>query len=156
MVPTLKDLDQMIAEAEKDLEELKAARRVMEKFGSKSSESSEVNTSSIGDTGIINLDDVALPVKAVKNDDTLMANIKKLVKRFGTQEFTVTQVDAVLRQMGKGSNAKHFKNRVSIIIRQLTDEGMLEKIFEGSGNVPHKYRLTQQISFLDKNGSNED
>lgn len=155
MAPTLSDLDQIIAEAEKDLEELKAARRVMEKFGSKSSESSEINTSSIGGTGIINLDDVALPVKAVKKDDTLMANIKKLVKRFGTQEFTVTQVDAVLRQMGKGSNAKHFKNRVSIIIRQLTDEGVLERTFKGIGNIPHKYRLAQQISFLDKSGSNE-
>ena len=115
-----------IEKTERELEDLKATYRVMERldgFAARSSTKASSVTPAIGESGVINLDDVELPGKKVKLGPTLLEDIKGLIGRFGSQEFTVNQVDAVLRQMGKGSNAKHFKNRISITIRKLIAEG---------------------------------
>ena len=74
---------------------------------------------------------------------TLLEDIKGLIGRFGSQEFTVNHVDAVLRQMGKGSDAKHYKNRISITIRKLIDEGLITLSHKGFGSEPHRYRVAK-------------
>jgi len=54
--------------------------------------------------------------------------------------------------MGKGSNAKHFKNRVSTLIRDMFQNGELEKTHKGVGSDPHRYKRAVQLSTV-KNGN---
>ncbi len=157
MSDTLSDLKKMLEDAEKDVDGLKSAIRLLERRNSvpqRPAQEKENITPELDETGAINLDELELPAKPVKSSNTLSSKIRILIKRFGSQEFTVNHVDVALRKMGKGSDAKHFKNRVSIIIRGLTDEGVLERTYKGKGNTPHKYRQARQVSLV-KNGSDE-
>lgn len=164
MAITLEDLQKKIEDMEKELEELKAAHRVMKRFDGKALNSTEQNlsstqaetTSSLSETGIINLDELDLPIKVAKTSSSLHANVKNLIMRFGSQEFTVNHVHAALNKTGKGSDAKHFKNRVSVTIRKLTDEGMLERTHKGKGSEAHKYQLAARKVSLVKNSGDED
>ena len=62
-----------------------------------------------------------------------------------TPFITVNHVVAALSQMGKvTTNEKHYKNRVSGVIRTLTDDGVLERTHKGGGNDPHKYREQEE------------
>ena len=104
-------------------------------------------TPRLGDTGVINVDDLGLPTKPVSKKNTLQITVKNVISRFDKKEFTVNHVFAALDQMGKvATNRKNYKNRVSMIIRLLTSEGALERTYEGSGNAPHKYRETEKQS----------
>ncbi|MGE0371120.1 MAG: hypothetical protein AB7Q01_04440 [Gammaproteobacteria bacterium] len=151
MARTLADFDKMIEEMERELAELKAARIVMARFdGFAPKPMASHALSKLPETGTINLSDLDLPSKkAAKSDTTLYANIKALLDRLGHQEFTVNHVDAVLRQMGKGSDAKHFKNRIAVIIRKLAvEEGLLERTHEGKGNDAHRYRVLRKPTLV--------
>jgi len=106
------------------------------------------------DTGVIDLDDLDLPTKQATNKDTLLDNVKNVIKRFDKKQFTVNHVFAALRQLGKGSDAKHFRNRVSMAVKKLSDEGFLTKSEGKGGNQPHQYKEATKINLVVK-GSNE-
>lgn len=157
---TLEDLCKKAEILESELNDVKAAIRVMERLGGAASaqstdtpeETSKKPT--IGATGVINLDELTLPVKAAKsNKETLATELAALVKRLGAQEFTVNQVLAALEAMGKGNSAKHFKNRVSVIMKKMTEEGILERTHKGRGNDPHRYKQSEQQISLPKDDS---
>lgn len=152
---TLEDLRKRLQEAEQEVEELKAAVRVMERLEGVKTQGpvNDLRRPRLAETGVINLDELDLPKKAKEQKITLGDEVRNVIERFGSQEFTVSHVEAALRQMGKGSDAKHFKNRVSINIRKLCAEGLLEKTHEGIGSDPHKYRRAPHVSLV-RNGSN--
>ena len=147
MPVTQEDIRNAIEEAEREIAELKAAYRVMERLGGADIKSNttadSVMDATIGETGVIDLDEIELTSKPAKVGPTLVTDIRILIGRLGSQEFTVNHVHAILRKMGKGSKAKHFKNRISVTIRKLVDEGLITRTHEGSGNDPHKYRVAK-------------
>lgn len=116
-------------------------------------ETEDVATSpnTLGDTGVINLDDLDVPTKKVTNKDTLLDNVKNVIIRFDKKEFTVNHVFAALRQLGKGSDAKHFRNRVSMAVKKLSDDGFLNKYESKGGNQPHRYKEKMKITIIAKN-----
>jgi hypothetical protein len=163
MAVTLEDLRAKAKALESELNDINAAIRVMERFDGagvvqkRSEETTKVpKTPTIGATGVINLDELSLPAKATKsNKETLITELAALVQRFGAQEFTVNHVLAALDAMGKGNTAKHFKNRVSVTIRKMTEDGVLERSHEGAGNDPHRYKLAEkQVSLLKEGNHN--
>ena len=149
---TLKDLEQEEEEAKQLLEEIRAAIRVHKRMSGKKTDAqkprAELQQEPINTTGDINLDDLDIPSKADKKP-TLNDEIKNVISRLGNQEFTVNHIEAALRQLGKGSNAKHFKNRIATNVKKLLDDGYLERTFEGKGFLPHKYkRSTSKVKLL--------
>ena len=149
---TLKDLKKKIDEKERELDELKSAYKVMERLGlmdiTSPSISDNKSTPNLGDTGVINFDDLDLPPKATKSDTSLSANVENIIRRFDYKEFNVNHVYAALKKLGKVTDAKHFKNRVSIIIRKLSDEGVIERTHKGRGSDPHRYKQARQVSLV--------
>ena len=147
MPATREDLQKAIEETERELAELKAANRIMERrdgFASKSSTRADpVMDATIGESGAIDLDEIELTRKPAKVGSTLVTDIRSLIGRLGSQEFTLNHVNAILRKMGKGSEAKHYKNRISITIRKLADEGLITRTHKGGGNDPHRYRVAK-------------
>ena len=155
MPVTHEDIQKAIEDTERELEELKAAYRVMERldgFAAKSNATAGSVTPAIGESGVINLDEIELLGKREKRGSTLLEDIRGLIGRFGSQEFTVSHVDAVLKKMGKGAGAKHYKNRISITIRKLADEGLITLSHRGVGSEPHRYRVAKEVG-LEKTGS---
>lgn len=71
----------------------------------------------------------------------LTEHIESVVKTFGTNEFSVLHVEAALKKHGIEINSKSPRTRISLSMAKLLDSGLVEKVFEGSGNVPHRYRL---------------
>lgn len=137
----LEDLKKKVKEAEVELDELKSAYRVMKRlYGITVSQPEEPSKPSLSDTGAINIDELALPIKQVRRADSLPSNVKNVIERLGTQEFTVNHIATALKQMGKASSSKYFKNRVSMAIRKLVDEGMIERVHKGKGSDPHTYQ----------------
>lgn len=90
----------------------------------------------------IDLNDIELPEKAIRKP-TMMNDITDVIERLGSQEFTVNHIHAVLRKQGKGNDAKHYKNRISLSVRKLTNAGKIVLTHKGSGNDPHKYKLAE-------------
>lgn len=146
------EVEKEIAEAKQHLADLEAMHRILSRRSDTSgSKPVKATTPTIGESGTINLDDLQMPKKADRKKATLHNDIKNVTERFGNQEFTVTHVEVALQQMGKGSTAKHFKNRVSTEIRKLTDSNFLTRTYEGFGNDPHRYRLKNpSVSFIKK------
>ena len=142
-------LKQEIAETEQVLAGLKALLRSKEGREAKPANTgSEART--LAETGTIDLDQLDLPPRTSRKKSTLSDDVMNVIERFGGKDFTVRHVEAALRQTGKGSTAKHFINRVSVVIRSLTDDGVLERTFKGVGNDPHKYRLVPKVSLVQK------
>lgn len=73
--------------------------------------------------------------------NVLTDQIQSVVGTFGTNEFTVLHVEAALQQLGTPVNGKSPRARISLSLAKLLDDKFVEKVFEGSGNVPHRYRL---------------
>jgi len=150
----LDELQKKIEIAEKELEDLKAAYRVLSRDNLSSSqdideETPQIGLKKLGDSGTINLDDLGLPSKTAPKINTLSETVMNVVRRFDKKEFTVNHVCAALKQMGKvKTNPKHYKNRVSMVVRKLADEGVIEKTHKGSGNDPHRYREAAQVSLV--------
>ena len=94
-------------------------------------------------TGLINLnefDDLTPPKK------TLTDEIRDVVGRFGTQEFTIGHVDSVCRKLGLKIEGKSPKSRISVSLAKLCEEGYLQRTFTGAGSAPNKYRLKSTMS----------
>ena len=147
MPVTQADIQKAIKDTERELAELKAAYRVMERldgFATKSNTAAGSVTPTIGESGAINLDEVEIPGKRVQSEPTLLEDIRGLVGRLGNQEFTINHVEAVLKKMGKGSDAKHFKTRISVAIRKLSNEGLIARAHKGAGSDPHRYRVAKE------------
>lgn len=144
----LEAMDKKIEAMEAELKAVKTARSILApvQSGSVPDEVAIEHTQNhLGDTGAIDPDDLGLPSKKVTKKDTLSETVKNVIKRFNKKEFTVNHVVAALSQMGKvTTNEKHYKNRVSGVIRTLTDDGVLERTHKGGGNDPHKYREQEE------------
>ncbi len=153
MPVTQEDIQKAIEETERELAELKAAHRVLERLeGFATKSNTKAATPTIGESGAINLDEVELPGKPAMRGPTLLDDIRGLIGRLGSQEFTVNHVEAVLKKMGKGSNGKHFKSRIAVAIRKLTDERLITLSHKGVGSDPHRYRVNKEVG-LEKTGS---
>ena len=148
MPVTQEDIRKAIEDTERELEELKAAHRVMERLdglAAKSDTKADAVTPTIGEFGVINLDEVELPGRTVKRGATLLEDIRGLIGRLGGQEFTVNHVEAVMKQMGKGSDAKHFKSRIATTIQKLAAEGLITRTHKGVGSAPHRYQVAKEV-----------
>lgn len=128
---------------DKRIAELQAVREIYirEMLGDSSDTGGASTPPILGDTGVINVDDLGLPNKPDSKRNTLEKIAISVIKRFDKREFTVNHAFAALNQMGKvTTNGKNYKNRLSMVIRKLTTDGVLERTHKGVGNDPHKYR----------------
>jgi len=139
----LEELQKQIEASDKKTKSLKAAYEALSRDKQESSPKIEDTNhqNRLGETGVINLDDLEPPTKSTPRTNTLNEAVKNVIVRFDKKEFTVSHVYRALEQMGKvTTNAKHYKNRVSMAIRKLTDDEFLTRTREGKGNEPHKYQ----------------
>ena len=146
---TLADLKKEAKEQRKQLEDIEAAIRVMERLSGSGHKNQLTHTiekpqPTLSASGKINLDDLSVPISEPKKA-TLFKDIKALIERFDNQEFSISHIEAALKQTGKGSNAKHFRNRIYVHIRKLLEEGVVVRTYKGSGNEPHKYKLASKV-----------
>ncbi|TFH89040.1 hypothetical protein [Vibrio ouci] len=137
---SLDSLVQMAEEKRKELEELEAAIRVMKRLNNAPTIEESSIDNPINETGLIDITDLEEPSSEGPKKRSLKDDIRDLVERFGDQEFTVSHVESALKKLGKASDAKNFKNRLSMLVRTLYEDGVIERTFEGSGKTPHKYR----------------
>lgn len=142
---SIEDIQRKIEDTERELTELKTTLRVLERLNGKPH---QLAAPTLSESGEIILDDLHVPEKAKKSTSTLNDSLTNIINRMGSQEFTVRHVEAALIQSGKGSNAKHFRNRVSIGIRKLSENGVITRIHKGVGNDPHKYVNTAEAQNL--------
>lgn len=72
-------------------------------------------------------------------------DVRAVVGRFGMQEFVVGHVIAVLKKEGKIVNdGNTVRTKTSTTLSRLAEEGMLQILRRGTGNVPNLYRLAQK------------
>ncbi|WP_165313025.1 hypothetical protein [Vibrio ziniensis] len=140
---SLDSLVLMAEEKRKELEDIEAAIRLMKRLTNPSIAVETTIDHSIDGSGLIDITELEEP-NAAGAKRTLLDDTRELVERFGDQEFTVSHVEAALKKLGKASDAKNFKNRLSMLVRTLSDEGVIERTFEGSGKIPHKYRCVMK------------
>lgn len=137
----LNSLRELIKQKSEELEEYKKALGIMEKLvgdnSSTNNKTSEITVTK--DIGAINLNELEIPAQKVGKTRTLRDEISSVIARFGDQEFTVAHVVAVLKQEGKASEAKTFKNRISKLIKDIYENGEIEMTQKGVGNAPHFY-----------------
>lgn len=76
-----------------------------------------------------------------KKRNSLTDEIQSVVSTFGKNEFTVLHVEAALLRNGVELIGKSPRARISLSLAKLVEQKFVEKVFEGSGNIPHRYRL---------------
>jgi hypothetical protein len=76
---------------------------------------------------------------------TLTDDVRDVVRRFGTQEFTVAHAEAAMKRLGIELVGKTPRARIALAITKLCDEKTVVRTFVGAGNVPHRYRLQAHV-----------
>lgn len=135
----IEELRKEIDAEEKSLNEKKAVLRYLESKSGKPHEPIKSSTSAIHG-GVIQLDQLIVPETGRR---TLVDDVEDVIKRFGSQEFTVVHVDVVMRQQGiKDKSGEFFpRSRISTALGKLEEDGLIVRTFKGAGNVPHRFRI---------------
>ena len=76
-----------------------------------------------------------------KKRNSLTDEIQSVVSTFGKNEFTVLHAEAALLRSGVPLIGKSPRARISLSLAKLVEQNFVEKVFEGSGNIPHRDRL---------------
>lgn len=92
------------------------------------------------ETGVIDLSKLDVPNQYRK---TLMDDIWSVVSKLGDQEFMVTSIEAVLKAQHVEIEGKSPRARIASSLSKLLEQGKIVQTFKGSGNIPHRYRLSQ-------------
>jgi len=136
------ELRKKLAQAEEEVLELTAAIRVLEKYSSDTGkDSAPGGSSSLSDSGTIDLADIKLPEAKKANKKTLADDIRDVITRLAGQEFSVNHICVILKNMAKkGSDSKHYRNRVYQAVTLMAKEGELVRTHKGVGSDPHLYK----------------
>lgn len=146
------ELRAKIEEKRKELDEQEKALAVLEKMlglGDTTTQNSKAASHAPGradpnplpDDGVINLNDLGVEVDT--RTRTLADDVSSVVRRLGEQEFSVAHVEAVMLRLGmmpEGSSRP--RARISQALGKLEEDGVIVRTFAGSGNVPHRYKLS--------------
>lgn len=137
------DLNELRKEIEidrKNLAEKEAVLRYLEIKEGKSALSAKSGVATSFAGGVIQLDQLIVPASSKR---TLADDVEDVVKRFGDQEFSVAHVDIVMQQQDiKDKSGEYFpRSRLSTALGNLEEEGLIDRVFKGAGNVPHRYKL---------------
>lgn len=89
-----------------------------------------------------NFDDLFNGSGAVKRR-FLIDEIRDLIPRFGTKEFTVAIVHGALIKEGIEMEAKQPRPRIASALGKLVVEGTLQSVFKGAGNQPSIYKVKE-------------
>lgn len=93
---------------------------------------------------LIHLNDLFTDVENRRR--TLTDDVRDVVRRFGTQEFTVAHVEAAMKRLGIEVVGKTPRSRIALAVTKLCEEEILVRSFVGGGNVPHRYRLQASVT----------
>ena len=85
----------------------------------------------------------SLEIEGLPRKRTFIDDLKDAVRRFGPQEFSIAHVEVALRRLGIEVAGKTPRSRISASMSKLWDEGVLVRTFEGSGNVPNRFKLRE-------------
>ena len=97
-------------------------------------------------SGPIDVSLVGTTSKKQKNP-TLKDHMKGVISRIAAdQEFTVTQLETILKDLGQAPDGKHARNRISVLVKEFAGEGLLLKSHIGKGSEPHRYKRSAQAS----------
>ncbi|AKU54691.1 hypothetical protein ACTBAC_004504 [Vibrio parahaemolyticus] len=131
-----------ILELESELEDLRVTLKVIERYSGEVAEPTSMPKAELrGENGIFDLNSIKLPEISSVKRPTLLDDIRDVVMNLGDQEFTVTHIEFLLKELGKATDAPSFKNRVAKNIKVILDEGnVIERVHKGSGKDPHVYK----------------
>lgn len=85
----------------------------------------------------------AQPPRSLMTMPELTTAAREVIDKNGLDEFVVGTVNRWLVTAG-WTLPDSANSKITVILKRLFDEGVLERTFEGAGNVPHKYRLARQ------------
>jgi hypothetical protein len=135
------ELEKRIQESKRLVTEQENALAVLKKAfgGAIYAPTPALGKSKVQQSGTFSFDDLSVP--DTKQRSKVTEDVKSVVSNFGTNEFTVLHVEAALLQRGIVIDSKSPRARISLAMAKLLDEGFVTRVFEGSGNVPHRYLL---------------
>ena len=140
MAITQNDIEELKAEIEADKKALAGKEAALKFLESKQGKPpTKASTSTTANEGIIALDELIPDVTR----NSLVNDVKNVIKRFGGQEFSVAHVDIALTQQGIKIKGKLPRSRISIALGKLEEQEVIRRTFKGAGNVPNKYVLTE-------------
>lgn len=140
------EFEKRIAAKKRELEEEERALAVLKRTMARPQDQSG-NDQIIPVENSFKFEDLIGSVEKTKKR-TLVDDVREAVSKFGSNEFTISHVDAALNKMGVVIDAKNPRARMSMSLAKLVDDGYVVKVFEGAGNVPHKYKLNEAHSVV--------
>lgn len=75
---------------------------------------------------------------------TFTQAVRESAHHFSNTEFTVANIETLLKGQGFTLNGKP-RARISMILHNMEKEGKVIRVFRGSGNVPHRYRVNPSL-----------
>lgn len=92
----------------------------------------------------IDFDDLIRNVRP-SGKPTITDEIRNVInEHFTGKEFTVAHCEAALLKLGKAEHSKNLRTRIATVLGRMQEDGDLTRTFEGRGNVPHRYRVSDK------------
>jgi hypothetical protein len=68
-------------------------------------------------------------------------SVRNAVVHFGTEQFTVPDIEALMKRQNVPLPRKNPRPRIAMILQRLVTEGAVVRTIEGKGPVPNSYRI---------------
>lgn len=147
-------LEERIREKRAQLEEEENALKIIKRLMGITAEDNLPCTALLKNNDNQNFDD--LFEAGVGEKRFLIDDIRDLIPRFGTKDFTVTIVHRALLKAGVEMEAKQPKARIASALKKLVDEGSLQLVFKGSGNRPAIFKAKDEEAEKEKTDDGSD
>ena len=144
MADIIKELEMRVAAKRRELEDEEKALAVVRRMMGQPLAPATVGGESKPEFEQIKFEDLIGSVEKTKKR-TLIDEVRDVVSRFGTNEFTVAHIEAALKKTGVAVDAKNPRARIGIALSTVLDEGLIARTAEGGGNVPHRYKLKSAV-----------
>jgi hypothetical protein len=76
---------------------------------------------------------------AAQKKNTFIDDVRKVLKKFGDQQFTVNHINSILNAEKGGEIDASLKNKISLTLSKLSKSGEIVISTKGGGNSPHFY-----------------
>jgi hypothetical protein len=83
-----------------------------------------------------------LPAEAVPSNISFAESVRRAVRLFKNEEFSVANVETMLIAQKAKLPPRNVRTRIALEIKDLNRKGTIFLVHKGAGHTPHKYRLS--------------
>lgn len=142
----IQELKEKIERSKLILQEQEKALQIVEAM---LSDKTYIPTHGVNQADNIEISNKQIMLDSLPTHSTFKDEVFEIIKKLGDQEFNVVQIESVFTKIGKPVTGSTPRSRISMSLSKLIADGKIIRTFQGSGHVPHRYKIKYESSDIE-------